>query len=506
MLGYNASAPDERSRKQVAIMDLVRHHLRLPEKPSSRRPATRTNHNKQHNTDPPIDHFNNTTVGVVPSDRETTNDEEGSVSDAKEQQDPTAHQTERILTASDIYKARRAETLCTLQATGRAAALLTAAEAEPVVFSPELVQSLDDLYPQEDTRTYPEPAVSAPLVTFDSKDVAKMIESRLTRGAAPGLDGWTRELLYPLTKDKALLMEITAILTDMANGNVAPEVAHRLRATNLTVLRKPNKKFRPIGAECVWAKAISLMRWTRSCQPSKPALRTCNTGSATTSSWRLRRYGRTSASRAVWPCWTAGMRTTPSVARPSYPPSMATHMEPTVAGHTTPAGHGRAGGASTKMDNWSTRGRRRGECDRAWCWDPGFFPSAPSPPSPTGKQLPQRQLHGVPGRRYGGGTTGHAWAGMRGDIQSDACPGHRDERGQDGGPPYRRPVDMPAEYIRPFARVLGAGIANDPESELITRFVQRKARRQTACSEQLWSSHLRNTRSGGSCPCRRCHA
>ncbi|PWU85430.1 putative SLACS retrotransposable element [Trypanosoma cruzi] len=84
MLGYNASAPDERSRKQVAIMDLVRHHLRLPEKPSSRRHATRTNHNKQHNTDPPIDHFNNTTVGVVPSDRETTNDEEGSVSDAKD--------------------------------------------------------------------------------------------------------------------------------------------------------------------------------------------------------------------------------------------------------------------------------------------------------------------------------------------------------------------------------------------------------------------------------------
>ncbi|PWU85138.1 putative SLACS retrotransposable element [Trypanosoma cruzi] len=40
MLGYNASAPDERSRKQVAIMDLVRHHLRLPEKPSSRRHAT----------------------------------------------------------------------------------------------------------------------------------------------------------------------------------------------------------------------------------------------------------------------------------------------------------------------------------------------------------------------------------------------------------------------------------------------------------------------------------
>ncbi|KAF8307839.1 hypothetical protein TcBrA4_0007740 [Trypanosoma cruzi] len=243
MLGYNASAPEERSRKQVAIMDLVRQHLRLPENPRSRRQATRTNHDKQHTTDPPPDHCNTTTV--VRGAMETTKDGEESVSDETEQQDTTAHQPERILTASDIYKTRRVETLCTLQATGRAAALLTAAEAEPVVFSPELVQSLDDLYPQEDTSLYPEPAVSAPLVTFDSKDVAKIIGSRLTRGAAPGLDGWTRELLYPLTKDKALLMEISAILTDMANGNVAPEVAHRLRATNLTVLRKPNKKFRP---------------------------------------------------------------------------------------------------------------------------------------------------------------------------------------------------------------------------------------------------------------------
>ncbi|RNC35457.1 reverse transcriptase endonuclease, partial [Trypanosoma cruzi] len=222
--------------------------------------------------------------GVVQSVMETTKDGEESVSDENEHSDPTAHQTGRILTASDIYKARRAETRCTLQATGRAAAFLAAAEAEAelVVFSPELVKSLDDLYPQEDTSLYPEPAVSAPLVTFDSNDVAKMIESRLARGAAPGLDGWARELLYPLAKDKALLMEITAILTDMANGNVAPEVAHRLRATNLTMLRKPNKKFRPAGAECVWQRLYHSWRWTLSCQPSQPALRTCSMVSATT--------------------------------------------------------------------------------------------------------------------------------------------------------------------------------------------------------------------------------
>ncbi|PWU83277.1 SLACS reverse transcriptase [Trypanosoma cruzi] len=45
-------------------------------------------------------------------------------------------------------------------------------------------------------------------------------------------------------------------------------------------------------------------------------------------------------------------------------------------------------------------------------------------PPPTGKQLFQRQLHGVPGRRDGGGTTGHAWEGVRGDLPGDACPGH----------------------------------------------------------------------------------
>ncbi|KAF8307983.1 putative retrotransposon hot spot (RHS) protein [Trypanosoma cruzi] len=37
------------------------------------------------------------------------------------------------------------------------------------------------------------------------------------------------------------------------------------------------------------------------------------------------------------------------------------------------------------------------------------------------------------------------------------------------------PVDMPAEHIRPFSRVLGAGVANDTEGELITQFLQRKA-------------------------------
>ncbi|RNC35456.1 putative retrotransposon hot spot (RHS) protein [Trypanosoma cruzi] len=150
-------------------------------------------------------------------------------------------------------------------------------------------------------------------------------------------------------------------------------------------------------------------------------------------------------------------------------------MKPTVACHKTPPGHGGAGGLLRK--------RTIGPLVEV---DAGSAPghgAATGPllhrhhrhTPPTGKQLFQRQLHGVPGRRHDGGTTGHAWEGVRGDLPGGACPGHRDKQGQDGGPQSREPVDMPAEYIRPFARVLGAGVADDPESELITQFVQRKA-------------------------------
>ncbi|PWU85133.1 putative SLACS reverse transcriptase [Trypanosoma cruzi] len=150
------------------------------------------------------------------------------------------------------------------------------------------------------------------------------------------------------------------------------------------------------------------------------------------------------------------MRTTPSVARPSYPPSMATHMEPLWRVTRLLLGTEGLVGFYEKgqlVHSWtSTRGVRQGMVLGPVL----FFHRHHRHPPPTGSSFPT-QLHGVPGRRYGGGTTGHAWAGMRGDIQGDACPGHRDERGQDGGPPYRRtsghargvhPAVLPACSVR----------------------------------------------------------
>lgn len=301
MLGYNASEPVERCRKQVVILDLVRKHLRT---------ATRSRHDDHQGT--------TTTAPEVTRDMVTGEKKEGDV--------PVHVGDTGIVSEAVRRKVKKAEILCTLQATGRAAALLTAAEAEPVVFSPELVRSLDELYPQEDTTTYPEPDIDVPVVTLDRKSVAKIVGRRLTRGVAPGLDGWTRELLFPLTQDKALLTELTAVLTDMANGHVAPEVAHRLRATSLTVLRKPNKKFRPIGAESVWAKAISLLAVDAVTPVSNRALRICSSGWATILSWPSTRFVETSPGRAAWHCWMDGTLTTLSAVEPfCRPPTQTTH-------------------------------------------------------------------------------------------------------------------------------------------------------------------------------------
>ncbi|PWU83187.1 SLACS reverse transcriptase [Trypanosoma cruzi] len=180
-------------------------------------------------------------------------------------------------------------------------------------------------------------------------------------------------------------MEITAILTDMANGNVAPEVAHRLRATNLTVLRKPNKKFRPIGAECVWAKAISLM----AVDAVMPALKTC---------FKNLQYGVGNNIELAIQKIRRDFHLKGSVAmldgRNAYNAISRTAILSAVYGNTawsplwrvTRLLLGTEGlvGFYEKgqlVHSWkSTR-----ECVKAWCWDRSYSPSAPSPPSANWK-------------------------------------------------------------------------------------------------------------------------
>ncbi|PWV07265.1 putative SLACS reverse transcriptase [Trypanosoma cruzi] len=79
------------------------------------------------------------------------------------------------------------------------------------------------------------------------------------------------------------------------------------------------------------------------------------------------------------------MRTTPSAARPSYPPSMGTPHEAHRGVSQDSSWARRGWWAFTKKDNWSTRGSRCGECAGAWCCDRSSSPSAPSPHSANWK-------------------------------------------------------------------------------------------------------------------------
>ncbi|PWU83209.1 SLACS reverse transcriptase [Trypanosoma cruzi] len=155
--------------------------------------------------------------------------------------------------------------------------------------------------------------------------------------------------------------------------------------TNLTVLRKPNKKFRPIGAECVWAKAISLM----AVDAVMPALKTC---------FKNLQYGVGNNIELAIQKIRRDFHLKGSVAmldgRNAYNAISRTAILSAVYGNTawsplwrvTRLLLGTEGWwASTKRANWSTRGSRRGECVKAWCWDQSYSPSAPSPPSANWK-------------------------------------------------------------------------------------------------------------------------
>ncbi|KAH8608649.1 hypothetical protein ERJ75_001286000 [Trypanosoma vivax] len=66
-------------------------------------------------------------------------------------------------------------------------------------------------------------------------------------------------------------------------------MAHRLRATALTILRKPNGKYRPIGAESVWAKLASMVAFDRVVEASRRIFAGVQFGVGGRSSWAIAR-------------------------------------------------------------------------------------------------------------------------------------------------------------------------------------------------------------------------
>ena len=89
------------------------------------------------------------------------------------------------------------------------------------------------------------------------EEVRAAVVQRLGRGAAPGLDGWTRELLLPIVYNREALKEFTMMITDFANGNTTEPIIARLMGCPLVALEKPDGGTRPIAIESAIIKLLS---------------------------------------------------------------------------------------------------------------------------------------------------------------------------------------------------------------------------------------------------------
>lgn len=65
------------------------------------------------------------------------------------------------------------------------------------------------------------------------------ITKRMARAAAPGPDGWTRELLVPLTFDNTCMLGLAALVQDIGNGDVSPWVREVITAGTMIPFLKP---------------------------------------------------------------------------------------------------------------------------------------------------------------------------------------------------------------------------------------------------------------------------
>ena len=93
-------------------------------------------------------------------------------------------------------------------------------------------------------------------IVVDPETVCETTKKLLSQ-AAPGPDGWTGELLDVLTSDPVCVTGLADLLSDIANNDVPPCVADRLRACRLIAIPKPTGGIRPIAMGSALIKLAS---------------------------------------------------------------------------------------------------------------------------------------------------------------------------------------------------------------------------------------------------------
>ena len=163
--------------------------------------------------------------------------------------------------SNDLVTARFAavESLVRCGAVGKAAMKLTST-ATIAKLTPETLRELKRLHPEEGEDIIPSPAIPL-LSAVPTRAVHRAVASKMSRGAAPSGDGWTRELLLPIVQSPDCCAELGFLIEDILSCNTSPEFAARIRSSRLIPLRIGNK-IRPIAIESAIAKLACLVGMT----------------------------------------------------------------------------------------------------------------------------------------------------------------------------------------------------------------------------------------------------
>jgi hypothetical protein len=125
---------------------------------------------------------------------------------------------------------------------------------------PAIIEELEKLNPKRATPAK-QPPTGLKVVELPT-DLVRNVVQRMGKSKAPGLDGWTRELLLPLVGNAEALANLTEMIRDLMSCNVEDITAGRLRSAPLYPFKKDNipgsTACRPIGPESAITKVASI--------------------------------------------------------------------------------------------------------------------------------------------------------------------------------------------------------------------------------------------------------
>jgi hypothetical protein len=118
----------------------------------------------------------------------------------------------------------------------------------------DVVKQLRALHPESERPDIPE-AFWSHRLTFTTDEVKNVVKKKLAKGAAPGMDGWTRELLLPLVENAESCRDLTAMFNSIINRN-GGRIWTRLMACPVIPLDK-QPGVRPIAVESTLVKVMA---------------------------------------------------------------------------------------------------------------------------------------------------------------------------------------------------------------------------------------------------------